>query len=63
MLSNKDFFTRYNSSLFDLKNDPEELSNLAELPEYQEKKTELFNELLNLQKEMNDPLGLTAYYN
>jgi arylsulfatase A-like enzyme len=49
--------------LFDLKNDPDEMNNLAELPEYQAKKKELFDGLLTLQKEMNDPLDLKNLYN
>ena len=45
--------------LFDLENDPEEMNDLAELPEYQEKVDLLFNELQNLQSTMNDHLDLS----
>jgi len=46
--------------LFDMENDPEEMNDLAEKPEYQEKVNELFRELLELQKQMNDPLDISA---
>ena len=45
--------------LFDLNKDPEEMNDLAELPEQQEKVETLFNELLKLQQEMNDPLDIS----
>lgn len=45
--------------LFDLENDPEEMNDLAALPEYQEKVKTLFSDLLNLQKQMNDPLDIS----
>ena len=44
--------------LFDLENDPYEINNLAEDPQYQDKVNSLFNELLVLQKDMQDPLDL-----
>jgi choline-sulfatase len=44
--------------LFDLKNDPDEVHNLAEKQEYATKKQELFQELLQLQKETGDLLKL-----
>ncbi|SDE72946.1 Arylsulfatase A [Pricia antarctica] len=46
--------------LFDMNKDPEEMNDLAEDPEYKTKVTELFNSLLQLQKEMNDPLTLES---
>ena len=45
--------------LFDLVNDPEEMKNLADHPEYAEKVDTLFDELLELQKTMGDDLDLT----
>ena len=45
--------------LFDVNNDPEEMNDLAELPEYQEKVDELFAGLLELQQEMKDPLDIS----
>jgi choline-sulfatase len=44
--------------LFDLKNDPDELTNLADKPEYAAKVQELFVELTKLQKETGDTLPL-----
>ena len=44
--------------LFDLKNDPDEINNLADKPEYAAKILELFYELIKLQKETGDPLTL-----
>lgn len=46
--------------LFDLENDPEEMNNLADVPEYQDKINRLFEDLLKLQKELNDPLDITS---
>ena len=46
--------------LFDLKKDPEEMNNLADLPKYQARKKALFAELLKLQKKYDDQLDLTA---
>ncbi len=49
--------------LFDMQNDPLELNNLADRPEYSEKVGELFMELLDLQKVMGDDLDLTMIFN
>lgn len=46
--------------LFDMNNDPEEMNNLANSKDYQEKVKTLFNDLVKIQKEMNDPLDLTS---
>ncbi len=46
--------------LFDLTNDPEEMNNLADNAAYKEKVEILFNDLVKLQKDMNDPLDLTS---
>ncbi|TMM56772.1 DUF4976 domain-containing protein [Maribacter algarum] len=48
--------------LFDMKNDPEEMNNLSEKQEYQEKIQSLFADLQQLQKELNDPLDLSEIY-
>ncbi|MCG8318129.1 MAG: sulfatase-like hydrolase/transferase [Cytophagales bacterium] len=48
--------------LFDLNNDPDEMQNLADNPDYQSKVEELFNSLIELQKQMNDTLDLKSYY-
>ncbi|MEM6963289.1 MAG: sulfatase-like hydrolase/transferase [Bacteroidota bacterium] len=45
--------------LFDLENDPDEIENLAEQETYQSKVKLLMQDLLALQKEMDDPLDLT----
>lgn len=45
--------------LFDLIKDPEEMYNLADQPEYSEKRNALFSDLVKLQREMNDPLDLS----
>ncbi len=45
--------------LFDLNKDPEEMNDLAKLPEQQERVETLFNQLLKLQQEMNDPLDIS----
>ena len=47
--------------LFDIENDPREMNNLSDDPDYQDIKTGLFIDLLNLQKEMNDELELDCY--
>ncbi len=44
--------------LFDLEQDPDEINNLSEQPQYQEKVQSMFNDLITLQKEMQDPLDL-----
>ena len=48
--------------LFDLNNDPLEINDLAQNPDYKETKENLFKKLLQLQKEMDDPLDLEAYF-
>jgi arylsulfatase A-like enzyme len=45
--------------LFDMVNDPEEMIDLAENPDYQEKIDVLFKDLLQLQEELNDPLDIS----
>jgi arylsulfatase A-like enzyme len=45
--------------LFDMEKDPEEMNDLAELPEYQEKVDMLFSDLLELQNEMKDHLDIS----
>lgn len=45
--------------LYDLNNDPLEMNDLAQNPDYAEKKAELFQKLLILQKQMDDPLDLS----
>lgn len=49
--------------LFDLENDPEEITDLAGNPEYSGKVNTLFKDLLELQKSMGDELDLTPLYN
>ncbi len=49
--------------LFDLTNDPLEMNDLSEKPEYAEKVREMFDELLQLQKKMDDSLDLKPLYN
>ena len=44
--------------LFDLENDPHEINDLAQDAQYQDRVNSLFNDLLALQKEMQDPLDL-----
>ncbi|MGF1585591.1 MAG: sulfatase-like hydrolase/transferase [Bacteroidales bacterium] len=44
--------------LFDLENDPLEMNDLSDNPDYEDVRNELFINLLNLQKEMNDELEL-----
>jgi arylsulfatase A-like enzyme len=44
--------------LYNLKKDPQEMNNLADLPKFRKKKTELFDELLVLQQQYNDQLKL-----
>jgi arylsulfatase A-like enzyme len=48
--------------LYDLNNDPLEMNDLAQNPDYAEKKAELFQKLLVLQKQMDDPLELKDYF-
>ncbi|TXE07024.1 sulfatase-like hydrolase/transferase [Seonamhaeicola algicola] len=49
--------------LFDMNKDPEEMNNLADNDAYKEKVKSLFNDLVTLQKDMNDPLDLTSIIN
>ena len=49
--------------LFDLKKDPLEMNDLSEKPEYSAKVKELFDDLLKLQKDMDDTFDLTKLYN
>ena len=44
--------------LFDMENDPWEINDLSNHPDYQDIKSSLFNDLLKLQEEMNDELEL-----
>ena len=48
--------------LFDLKNDPEEMHDLSSENKYQAKVTLLFDELIGLQKSLNDELDLSDTY-
>ncbi len=48
--------------LFNLKKDPLEITDLAEKSKYHSKVKELFVALINLQKEMDDELDLTATF-
>ena len=48
--------------LFDMKNDPEEIDNLAEDPMQKDKVKSLFKDLIQLQKEMEDELSLEEMY-
>lgn len=48
--------------LFDLKNDPDEMSDLAEIDEYKDEVKDLFNRLVLLQKDMGDELDLKAVF-
>lgn len=45
---------------FDMNNDPQEMNDLANNPQYKEKV--LFKDLMDLQKTMNDALNLQATY-
>jgi arylsulfatase A-like enzyme len=48
--------------LFDMKNDPYEMNDLANNSQYKEKVKALFKDLMELQKTMDDPLDLQATY-
>jgi len=48
--------------LFDLSQDPEEMTDLSENPEYREKRDELFQKLVKLQKEMKDTLDISRLH-
>lgn len=49
--------------LFDMKNDPEEMHDLSEIPAQKQRVKDLYKDLLQLQKDMNDPLDISAIYN
>lgn len=49
--------------LFDLKADPHEMNDLADLPEHKAKSKQLFSELQALQAQMDDTLDLSDLYN
>jgi arylsulfatase A-like enzyme len=49
--------------LFDLENDPNEMHDLADQEEMQQKKKQLFKDLLTLQAQMDDPLDLNPLFN
>jgi len=48
--------------LFDLENDPNEMNDLANMPEHSERVKTLFADLLELQKTMDDELSLQEIY-
>jgi arylsulfatase A-like enzyme len=48
--------------LYDLEKDPLEMNDLAGNPDYKEVQTKLYNKLLLLQKEMDDPLDLSGFF-
>ncbi|AUP80590.1 sulfatase-like hydrolase/transferase [Flavivirga eckloniae] len=48
--------------LFDLNKDPEEMNDIASVPENKEKVKSLFKDLMQLQKEMDDQLDLNRIY-
>ena len=48
--------------LFDLKNDPNEMDDLAEQSQHQERVRRMFDDLIDLQKEMEDPLDISEVY-
>ena len=45
-----------------MENDPEEMNSLAEELKYKEKVKMLFDDLLEMQKELSDHLNLTETY-
>ncbi|MBU3005324.1 sulfatase family protein [Paraglaciecola arctica] len=51
----KDFMRRPEFELFDMRNDPQELHNLAYLPEYDKLRQQLTQEIKTFQKNTNDP--------
>jgi len=48
--------------IFSLADDPPEMTNLADLDQYQAKVQELLGQLLQLQTEMGDELDLTVFF-
>jgi arylsulfatase A-like enzyme len=48
--------------LFDMVNDPQEMNDLASDDEFHEKAKEMFHDLIQLQKKMNDSLDLRDIY-
>ena len=48
-----------NQQLFDLENDPQEMTNVIEDKKYKKIKKELFAKLLSLQKEVGDTLTVS----
>nr|WP_298319418.1 sulfatase-like hydrolase/transferase [uncultured Aquimarina sp.] len=48
--------------LFDMINDPEEMNDISDNPEYKEKIKSMFEDLVVLQKEMDDPLDLSELH-
>ncbi|MFT6996215.1 MAG: arylsulfatase A-like enzyme, partial [Maribacter sp.] len=48
--------------LFDMKQDPNEINDLATQPQYKENVSTLFKDLMELQKTMNDSLDLQSTY-
>lgn len=48
--------------LFDMVNDPEEMNDLGDKPEHQERIDTLFTALVSLQKELNDPLDISQIH-
>lgn len=49
--------------LFNLKNDPEEMTNLADQPQHKKTVAGLFKDLIALQKSLDDKLDLSGWYN
>ncbi|GAA3610713.1 sulfatase-like hydrolase/transferase [Flavivirga amylovorans] len=49
--------------LFDLNKDPEEMNNIADNPANKDKVKSLFKDLMQLQKDMEDPLDISNLYN
>ena len=49
--------------LFDMENDPEEINDLAEEPDYKNKVEGLFSDLIMEMKEMGDGLDLNRLFN
>ena len=45
--------------LFDLENDPEEMTDLSDLPKYKQKCDQMFKELVQMQQALNDTLDIS----